>query len=233
MKKLIGFSNKYLGENMSNYKSIGAQSTFISPQPWVFRPVKAFRLKIYSTIVLLLTFIYFFIISVNFLRNRPHLENSVIIATITIIIYFCIALVALHIYFNSIEYQVHGTEIVIKKGLINITENHIPFSNITNIAIRQGPLDRIYGIGTVIIYTGGAKLNSSRKMGQIRGTRIFADVGYFILNQIKDFETFFTYMLGESFQPKSKLNKEFLINFLNLCIDIKNNLEKTNNSIRE
>lgn len=210
---------------MSNYKAIGAQGTFKPPQPWIFKPVEAFRIKIYFMIILHLAFIYLIIILVNLLENKQNLVKTLILATLVIIVYFSVALVIFELYIKSIEYQVHGTEIVIKKGLINITENHIPFSNITNIAIRQGPFDRLFGIGTIIVYTGGANLNSSREMGQIRGTRIFADVGYFVLNQIKTYETFFNYLLDATPHSQTKLSKDFWMKFLDLSIDIRKELE--------
>ena len=180
-----------------------------------------------SSIAFLDFIIYLFILLVAILRSNQNLITYITVVTVTMFFHLFGTLIALNIYFNSCEYQVHGTEIVIKRGILNITENHIPFSNITNIAIKQGPLDQMIGIGTVIIYTGGAKLNNSaREMGQIRGIRIFADVGYFVLNQIKTYETFFTYLLGESFQPKSKLSKDFWIKFLDITKEIKKQLEK-------
>ena len=211
---------------MNDFKSIGAESTFKSPKGWIFKPVRAFRFKIYFLLILNIIFILAIILTINLLRNRMQYLTALIISTATMFIYLWLSVVALHIYFNSIEYQVHGTEIVIKKGLFNITENHIPFSNITNIAIRQGIFDRLFGIGTVIAYTGGAKLNSKREMGQIRGTRIFADVAYFVLNQIKDYETFFTYMLGENTHAKTKLDNQFWSEFLMISKDIRNLLEE-------
>lgn len=210
---------------MSDYKSIGESGTFKSPQPWIFKPVDAYRFKLMLRVFIGVIVFYFFIILITNSRIKESIERRIAWITVAFIIYLIIASIGIRIYFKSIEYQVHGTEIVIKKGLVNITENHIPFSNITNIAIKRGPIDQILGIGSIIIYTGGVTLNFTR-IASIAGTRIYSDVGHFVLNQIKDYETFFTYLLGENMHSKNKLDKKFWINFLSTTKEIKNLLEK-------
>ena len=164
-------------------------------------------------------------ISVDFFRG-PQEKSLVffVVVTLVIVFYAIIGLIYINLFFKTIEYQVHGTEIIVKKGLFNITENHIPFSNITNICLRQGPFDKLFGIGTIKVFTGGAQLNTFR-VGEIAGTRIYEDVGHFVLSQIKTYETFFTYLLGENSHPKNKLNKEFWIEFSKLVKDIKDELK--------
>lgn len=211
---------------MSEYKSIGIKSAFKPPQPWIFKPVEAFRFKMILKFILriLFTFTISTTIIILIVKDRPVIYFAMF--TIPLIIYTIIVYIALNKYYNSFEYQVHGTEIVIKKGLFNITEAHIPFSNITNIAIRQGPFDKMLGIGSILIYTAGRQI-SSIEIASIAGTRIYKDIGYFVLSQIKTYETFFTYLFGEHVTPKPILDNEFWMKFLNIAKEIKEQLENS------
>lgn len=207
---------------MSKYRTVGTKDAFKPPQPWIFKPINLFRTKLILMLFLVLLITYLFIIIFSIIY--PTSELQFLYDTLFIVLYFIIALLYIKLYANSLEYQVHGSEIIIKKGPFNVTENHIPFSNITNISIRQGPLDQLFGIGTIKIYTGGSQLNSIR-VAAIEGIRIYEDVGYFILNQIKYYESFFTYLLDER-RFKSELDKKFWNEFFNLVKEIKFVVEK-------
>lgn len=203
------------------FKVIGNKSTFKEPQPWVFKPVSSFRLKmiiIFSLIAMVCYIcigLFLFIIS-----EDVHVEEDVLMyGTGFYIVLSIVVIFLLHFYYLSFEYQVHGTEIIIKKGLINKTENHIPFSNITNILLRTGPLDQVFGIGSIIIHTAGQKNNPFEQI-LLSGLKIYQEVGYFVLEQIKSFESFLTYMIDEKTKPKDLLSRETLVEFNSLIKDI-------------
>ena len=67
------------------------------------------------------------------------------------------ALIAIPLYFRSIEYSVKAEsgetmpEIYSKRGIITITRKHLPFRTITNLSTKAGPFDRIFKIGSVHI----------------------------------------------------------------------------------
>jgi hypothetical protein len=87
------------------------------------------------------------------------------------VFWFLPVLVAIPLYIRSFEYSVISKagatmpEIYVKKGLVNVTKKHVPFRTITNISSRAGPMDRLFGVGTVEIQTagfsGGAKAGRS------------------------------------------------------------------------
>ncbi len=73
-----------------------------------------------------------------------------------LIILILISLVLMYFYYNSIWYQVTDTEIVVHKGIITKTEKAVPFRTVTNIEIKRGPFDRVFGIGCVKVHTAGS-----------------------------------------------------------------------------
>lgn len=140
---------------MSKYLIIGESSSYKNPEPWIFKPVFALRLKLFLITILIFLFFFVGIIIGYYLYLQSYTIELLLLAEVILILTLIIVLLGINRYYRTFEYQVHGTEIIIKKGLINITENHIPFSNITNIAIRKGPFDQLLGIGSIVIYTAG------------------------------------------------------------------------------
>jgi membrane protein YdbS with pleckstrin-like domain len=217
---------------MSNIKIIGQTGDYPVPSPWILKPVKAFRIKLLVYFILLSIVAFISALSIDIARSLWFdLEDKEWFALFLIIygVVFCffaiLTPILIHIYVNNFEYQVHGTEIVVKKGLFNITENHVPFSNVTNISLRKGPLDRLFGIGSIIIHTAGEKRGTNTKI-KMEGIMIVKEVGYYILNEIKNVESFLNTLTLELPKKREILNSNFWHEFLNETKSIKSNLRK-------
>ncbi|MFW9786198.1 MAG: PH domain-containing protein [Candidatus Thorarchaeota archaeon] len=110
--------------------------------------------------------------------------------------FFVPAYVGVPLYIRSFEYSVIskvGTtmpEIYVKKGLVNVTKKHVPFRTITNISSRAGPIDRLFGIGTVEIQTagfsGGAQGGRSPEE-KLEGITFYEQVRDFVLQELRKF----------------------------------------------
>jgi membrane protein YdbS with pleckstrin-like domain len=90
-------------------------------------------------------------------------------------------------YVRGIEYQVGEREVIVKKGIINKMEKHIPFRTITNISSRYGPYDRLLGIGTVQIETAGRSGAQTGPEEKIEGIANFMEVRDEILEVLRQF----------------------------------------------
>ncbi|KXH69979.1 MAG: hypothetical protein AM326_01425 [Candidatus Thorarchaeota archaeon SMTZ-45] len=99
-------------------------------------------------------------------------------------------------YVGRIEYSVISEagevmpEVYVKKGIITVTEKHVPFRTITNISSKAGPLDRIFGIGSVEIetagFSGGAQAGAKPEE-KLEGLQIFESVRDFVLRELRRF----------------------------------------------
>ena len=128
----------------------------------VFRPLSAFRNKLFlynitaflgvTTGIVLFTVFLNFVVGIDddgssegfttFLRdNATFLWTSYF--TICFILMLSAAILTVF-YVRGIEYQVGEREVIVKKGIINKMEKHIPFRTITNISSRYGVYDRIF-----------------------------------------------------------------------------------------
>ena len=100
------------------------------------------------------------------------------------------------LYIRNIRYSVISKkgdrmpEIFVQKGLLNITKKHVPFRTITNISSRAGPIDRLFGIGTVEIQTAGFSGGPSGQGGpeeKIEGVVFYEEVRDYILQELRKF----------------------------------------------
>jgi len=170
----------------------------------VFRPVNAFKKKLYlitATIYVLVTAgiiaLVTFIGIVTYWDDDPdklEISSEMIrngaLAYLAISVLLIVPIVLLiGPYVNSMSYQVHGTEIVVFKGIINRTEKHVPFRTVTNISSRAGPFDRLFGIGTVFIETAGQSALISGAEERIEGIRVYKEVRDYILRELRKFRT--------------------------------------------
>ncbi|MGY5879792.1 MAG: PH domain-containing protein [Candidatus Thorarchaeota archaeon] len=115
---------------------------------------------------------------------------------ISLVFWWLPIVVGIPLYIRSIEYSViskSGTvmpEIYVKKGLINVTQKHVPFRTITNISSRAGPIDRLFGIGTVEIQTAGFSGGAGGQVGpeeKLEGITFYEEVRDFVLQELRKF----------------------------------------------
>ncbi|MHA1967879.1 MAG: PH domain-containing protein [Candidatus Hodarchaeales archaeon] len=97
--------------------------------------------------------------------------------------------IGLYFYIKSMEFIVHGHEIVVKKGLINKSEKHVPYRTVTHIDMRAGPFDRLFNIGTIEIQTAGGKHTLDEQAEEkLEGIKIYREVRDYILTQLRQFQ---------------------------------------------
>ena len=85
---------------------------------------------------------------------------------------FVLWMVYTYIYVKRIDYSLASwegevsPEIYVRKGIIQITQKHVPFRTITQVKTRRGVFDRLFGIGTIQIETA-AKSTTAQGGGMI------------------------------------------------------------------
>jgi membrane protein YdbS with pleckstrin-like domain len=58
-------------------------------------------------------------------------------------------------FYTTVFYKITGKEITARSGVWFRKTSIVPHSRITNIDLTQGPVERLYGISTIIIQTAG------------------------------------------------------------------------------
>ncbi|MHA2380828.1 MAG: PH domain-containing protein [Candidatus Thorarchaeota archaeon] len=104
------------------------------------------------------------------------------------------AFIIIPMYLNRFLYSVRGEsgeslpEIYVRKGIVDITEKHVPLRAITNIACRTGPFDRLFGIGNVEIHTAGysgGPYEGGKPEEKIEGIVFHQELRDFILSEMR------------------------------------------------
>jgi len=152
---------------------------------WYFWMLIIYGLFIWTPVIIVES-----VLDLNYLNILASSQKSLRIIT-NIAIYTGIILVILILscfiakkYIEAISYEVLDTEIMISKGLVIKTRTVIPFRTITNLVIRQGPIDFLLGISNVIIQTAGESAKSEPE-GKLIGIYYAKDLIEEILNLVR------------------------------------------------
>jgi membrane protein YdbS with pleckstrin-like domain len=77
-----------------------------------------------------------------------------------------IAYVGIHLRYDTTWYVLTDRSLRIRRGILDIHETTISFENVQNVEVRQGPLQRYFGIADVLVTTAGGGVASHGKHGQ-------------------------------------------------------------------
>jgi membrane protein YdbS with pleckstrin-like domain len=81
-----------------------------------------------------------------------------------------IAYVGIHLRYDTTWYVLTDRSLRIRRGIWVIHETTISFENVQNVEVRQGPLQRMFGIADVIVQTAGGGATRSHGKGDASGT---------------------------------------------------------------
>jgi len=79
------------------------------------------------------------------------------------------AYVAIHLRYDTMWYVLSDRAIRIRRGAWIIHEMTISFENVQNVTVRQGPLQRYFGIADVVIDTAGGTVTHSKHGSHLHG----------------------------------------------------------------
>jgi len=94
-------------------------------------------------------------------------------------------------FYKSLEYVIDSDSVKMKKGVFWKKRVTVPFTKITNLDVTQGPVQRVFDIGTIHVQTAGAggpqgaqaelKLLGVRDLDEVKDTIMGRVRGYTIL----------------------------------------------------
>ena len=174
-------------------------------KPRVIRPSKSFLWKNYFILVLIFIMFTIFLLLILFVFDNfigsfaDDTQRREIIFQAFYwlgILYFAtwsiitvVYVIGLYFYVKSMVFSVFGDEIVVKKGIINKSEKHVPYRTVTHIDMRAGPFDRLFNIGTIEIQTAGGKHTLDEQAEEkLEGIKIYREVRDYILTQLRQFQ---------------------------------------------
>jgi membrane protein YdbS with pleckstrin-like domain len=98
-----------------------------------------------------------------------------------------IAYAGLHIRYDTMWYALSGRSMRLRRGLWVIHETTITYENIQNVTVHQGPLQRYFGIATLVVKTAGGGGSGPGKGGPgMMGGHVGIIEGIADVQQIRD-----------------------------------------------
>ncbi|MHC4948751.1 MAG: PH domain-containing protein [Planctomycetota bacterium] len=124
-----------------------------------FQPAPGFLgyLKFWFVVVLVVVDIAIVVAWVAILLEKPWLGGVLAIpALLLAVVPDVLVYIGLHLRYDTTWYVLTDRSLRIRRGIWVIHETTITYENIQNVEVKQGPIQRLYGIADVIIETAGA-----------------------------------------------------------------------------
>jgi membrane protein YdbS with pleckstrin-like domain len=90
----------------------------------------------------------------------------VVPALILVVVPDIIAYLAVHLRFDTTWYVMSDRSLRIRRGIWVIHETTLTFENVQNVSVRQGPLQRYFGIANLLVETAGGGQTHTGSQGQ-------------------------------------------------------------------
>jgi len=70
-------------------------------------------------------------------------------------------------YYRSLSYEIQDDQVVMHVGIWTKAVKHVPYRTVTNLTVKQGILDRLFGLGTLDIQTAGMSGTNSAEQSLV------------------------------------------------------------------
>lgn len=95
-----------------------------------------------------------FVIGALVLESADTLPRGAFLAPVVLVALYLISRVPLRRY-QARGYQLGGDRLRVVRGLLFRSDTVVPFGRVQHIDVQQGPLERAYGLATLVLHTAG------------------------------------------------------------------------------
>jgi uncharacterized membrane protein YdbT with pleckstrin-like domain len=90
-------------------------------------------------------------------------------------------------YYRSLKYEIMDDEVIVRAGIITKSVKHVPYRTVTNLVVKRGILDRLFGLGTLNIQTAGMSGSSNTAEESLVGLENVQEVYETIVTKLRQF----------------------------------------------
>lgn len=117
------------------------------------------RMRLVTTMIALATLLgsvgFALIIEQDRRAGAPGIPLSVVIPAAVVLAGWLLAMLLVGPYYRSLRYEIQVDEVIVRAGIWTKSVKHVPFRTVTNITVKRDILDRLLGLGTLVIQTAG------------------------------------------------------------------------------
>ncbi len=116
-------------------------------------------MRVVATIWNLILFIVAIIV-LMILSSEGVIADSLFIGIAAVVLALCLAYVvaAPSVRYKRYKYYIDEDMLVVVEGLFFVTKSIAPIERIHQIAVKRGPIDRMYGMSNVVVTTAGGEV---------------------------------------------------------------------------
>lgn len=122
-------------------------------EPIEFRPSPKYQLHLWATITCVFVFLILPFILLGLIPEFG--VTYVLIFLAANLLWLAPAFLLTPVYYRSVQYRLTDSELVVRRGIVVRAEDVVPYTMITNIAVRRGPIQRLLGLATLHVHTAG------------------------------------------------------------------------------
>jgi hypothetical protein len=117
------------------------------------RPSPKYQVQLWATIACVFVFL---ILPFILLGLAPGLGwLYVLLFMLANVLWLAPAIILVPVYYRSVHYRLTERDLVVRRGILIRAEDVVPYTMITNIAVRRGPIERLLGLATLHVHTAG------------------------------------------------------------------------------
>lgn len=116
-------------------------------------------MRVVATIWNLILFIVAIIV-LMILSSEGVIADSLFIGIAAVVLALCLAyvVVAPSVRYKRYRYYIDDDMLIVVEGLFFVTKSIAPIERIHQIAVKRGPIDRMYGMSNVVVTTAGGEV---------------------------------------------------------------------------
>ncbi len=136
--------------------------------PWQALPDAArrsFRLSALLLAAVISTAVGGLPLLIAFLDQEPELPLRLLLTLPLIAVIFGFALWRASVAYRNIRWRLDEDGLRVRRGRIWRTEVLVPRARVQHLDIERGPIERRYGLATLIVHTAGTRMNALRQPG--------------------------------------------------------------------
>lgn len=95
------------------------------------------------------------------------LAVAIVVVAHLALLYVALAMGAAYV--RRLRYEIYDDEVIIHAGVITKSVKHVPYRAVTNLKVTRGPVERMFGLGTLHIETAGLSGQNTGAEGTLSG----------------------------------------------------------------
>ena len=107
--------------------------------------------RLMGVVVMTIVILVFSLAILGFIKINNYVLISLGISLVFLLIFGLITYLTAYLEYSNLKYMIEENSLLLKEGVFNVDTETIPFEKIRNASITQNIIQRVFGVGNVVI----------------------------------------------------------------------------------